>query len=299
MSKPVVQERTTSSIEETGHDDGLTKSTDYQLARVGKKAVLKQNFGFLSMFALAATTMGTWEGIVLLFGTAFNNGGYLGSFIGIWLVFLGTLCSTATMAEMVSMAPTAGGQYHWVAMLAPKGSRRLLSYIAAWLTVINWQSSVAGSAFASAQTIQGMVSLGTPTYVAQQWQIPLIFWGLAMIAFCINTFGAQSLPMFENTILFVHIGGFFATLIPLVVLGPKTDPSIVFGTWANEGGWSSQGVSFMVGLVGAAYAFSGADGAAHVSNLSNARLSANLFRWLKKWEMRQSECLRRWCTVCC
>lgn len=50
------------------------------------------------MFALSATTMGTWEGIVLLFGTAFFNGGYLGSFIGIWLVFIGTLCSTATMA---------------------------------------------------------------------------------------------------------------------------------------------------------------------------------------------------------
>lgn len=272
MSKEIVQERVSSSLEETDQNDGqrLTKSTDYQLARIGKKAVLKQNFGFWSMFALAATTMGTWEGIVLLFSSAFNNGGYLGSFIGIWLVFAGTMCSTASMAEMVSMAPTAGGQYHWVAMLAPKGSRRLLSYIAAWLTVINWQSSVAGSAFASAQTIQGLVSLGTPSYVPQQWQIPLMFWALVLIALFVNTYGARSLPMFENTIMVVHVVGFFATLIPLLVLGQKTEASVVFGAWSNEGGWSTQGVSFMVGLVGPAYAFSGADGAAHVSEQTNS-----------------------------
>lgn len=84
-----------------------------------------------------------------------------------------------------------------------------------------------------------MVSLGTPSYVPKQWQVPLMFWGLALIAFVINTVAANSLPMFENTILVVHVVGFFATLIPLVILGPKTDASVVFNTWANEGGWST------------------------------------------------------------
>ena len=33
------------------------------------------------------------------------------------------------MADKVDSAPTAGGQYYWVAMLAPKSSENLLSYI--------------------------------------------------------------------------------------------------------------------------------------------------------------------------
>jgi hypothetical protein len=33
------------------------------------------------------------------------------------------------MSELVSMAPTSGGQQHWVAMLAPPAWRHVLSYI--------------------------------------------------------------------------------------------------------------------------------------------------------------------------
>jgi choline transport protein len=31
--------------------------------------------------------------------------------------------------DSVPSAPTAGGQYHWVAMLAPPSSKKFLSYI--------------------------------------------------------------------------------------------------------------------------------------------------------------------------
>jgi hypothetical protein len=33
------------------------------------------------------------------------------------------------MGELSSMIPTAGGQYHWVSLLAPASSRKFLSYI--------------------------------------------------------------------------------------------------------------------------------------------------------------------------
>ena len=31
--------------------------------------------------------------------------------------------------KILHSAPTSGGQYHWVAMLAPRGSEKLLSYV--------------------------------------------------------------------------------------------------------------------------------------------------------------------------
>lgn len=48
---------------------------------------------------------------------------------GFLLVWIGTLSVFATLSELVSMAPTSSGQYHWVAMLAPVPARRALSYI--------------------------------------------------------------------------------------------------------------------------------------------------------------------------
>jgi amino acid transporter len=34
-----------------------------------------------------------------------------------------------SMAEMASMAPTSGGQYHWVSEFAPREHQQFLSYV--------------------------------------------------------------------------------------------------------------------------------------------------------------------------
>lgn len=36
------------------------------------------------------------------------------------------------MGELVSMWPTAGGQYHWTYMLAPEKWKVVLSYVTGW-----------------------------------------------------------------------------------------------------------------------------------------------------------------------
>ena len=73
------------------------------------------------------------------------------------------------------------------------------------------------------------------------------------------------LPKFEAFILIVHVLGFFAIIFPLVILGPHASPKEVFTTFINDGGWSTNGLSFMVGLLGNVFAFFGADAAIHMS----------------------------------
>lgn len=55
------------------------------------------------------------------------------SFIGVSLL---TLAVVIPMAEMCSMYPVAGGQYSWVAVLAPPKIARGLSYVAGWFMVV-------------------------------------------------------------------------------------------------------------------------------------------------------------------
>jgi len=93
----------------------------------------------------------------------------------------------------------------------------------------------------------------------------MLFWATIVFAVFINTVVSIALPKFEGLILFFHIIGFFAILIPFVVLGPHDSVSNVFTTFSNGGNWPTQGLSFFVGLLGNVFAFFGADGAIHMS----------------------------------
>ncbi|KAL6704918.1 hypothetical protein ACN47E_007463 [Coniothyrium glycines] len=255
-----------------------TKSTDRQddlaLAKLGKKAVLKRRFGFLSILGFSCTVLITWEGSLVLFLVGFQNGGPAGVIYGYLVVWLGTVSVFMVLSELVSMAPTSGGQYHWVSMLAPRNLQRILSYVSGWLTLAGWLASLGSGAFLTGGLIQGLLMLCQPdTYVPQNWHVTLLYW--AVIAFCvfINVAAGWLLPKFEGALLVLHILGFFAILIPLIVLGPQGDAKEIFTTFVNMGGWQTQGLSFCIGIMGSVFAFVGGDGPIHLSEeIHNAQI---------------------------
>ena len=112
---------------------------------------------------------------------------------------------------------------------------------------------------------RGLVILTTPTYNPQPWHSVMLFWGVILFGVLVNTVISSRLPQFEAMILILHILGFFAILLPLVILGPHAQPAQVFQIFINGGRWPTNGLSFFVGLLGNVYAFFGADGAIHMS----------------------------------
>jgi choline transport protein len=58
-----------------------------------------------------------------------QNGGLAGLFWGYIWTFLGFFTIVMSLAEMASMAPTSGGQYHWVSEFAPRKYQKFLSYM--------------------------------------------------------------------------------------------------------------------------------------------------------------------------
>ncbi|KAH8672585.1 amino acid/polyamine transporter I [Tricladium varicosporioides] len=244
----------------------LSHDQDAQyLARMGKQQVLKRNFGLLSMIGLACTIMSTWEGILVIFAIGLNNGGQAGLIYGFLLNWAGTMSTFIVMGELASMIPTAGGQYHWVHILAPKSYRNILSYVTGWLTCIGWMASVAAAGMFCSTLIQALIVQNKADFVPAGYQVTLIFWGTIMFSVFVNTCVNAALPKIEGMVLFIHIIGFFAILIPLVYLGPKGNTKEIFTTFINAGNWPTQGLSFMIGLAGNAVAFVGADGAVHMS----------------------------------
>ena len=206
---------------------------------------------------LTCTVLITWEGFLILFLAGFQNGGPAGVVYGFIFIWIGNLSVFTVLSELVSMAPTAGGQYHWVSMLAPSSCRKFFSYITGWLTVGGWLATFASAGYLTGTLIQGLVALTVPAYLPRSWHSTLLYWAVVFVAVFINTVVSSLLPAFEVTILVLHIVGFFAILIPLVVLGPHGNASDVFGTFLNQGGLPTQGLSFFVGLLGNVFAFVG------------------------------------------
>lgn len=212
----------------------------------------------MSILGFSCTILITWEATLVLSANGLSNGGYAGVIYGYIIVWLGNISVFTTLSELASMAPTSGGQYHWVAMLAPRRCSKFLSYITGWLAVGGWQGSVASSAFLTGTMIQGMIAMNhLDTYVVEAYQGTLLFWAIMLFAVFINAIVSSALPKFEGLILVLHVLGFFAILIPMVSLGYHGDASQVFSEFKNNGGWPTQGLSFMVGLIGNVFAFVG------------------------------------------
>lgn len=178
----------------------------------------------------------------------------------------------ATLSELVSMAPTSGGQYHWVSMLAPSNCQKFLGYITGWLTVTGWQATLASAGLLTGTLIQNIVLLTHPGYQEhmKNWHGTLLLWAVLLLIYAINTSLPTLFVKFEGYAFILHILGFFAVLLPLVFLSEKTPSKDVWDNFLNLGDWHTQGLSFCIGIVGTVFAFVGADAAVHVSTFSRA-----------------------------
>ena len=180
----------------------------------------------------------------------------------ITVICLGT--AILSTAEMASVAPTSGGQYHWVSEFAPRNAQKFLSFMTGWLCVLGWQTGVAGGGYVVANQIQGLLILNDSSYVFERWHGNLLTIAVALFAIVFNTFLAKKLPLIEGIILVLHVFGFFGILIPLWVFAPLTPAPVVFTQFSDNGGWGSMGLATLVGMTSPVYALLGPDSAVHM-----------------------------------
>ncbi|KIY00582.1 uncharacterized protein Z520_03245 [Fonsecaea multimorphosa CBS 102226] len=235
------------------------------LALLGKKQVLKRRFGFWSLFGFAVCELITWETVLALFSQGFNNGGPAGLVYGFIIAWSSTLSVYTVISELASMAPIAGGQYYWVYMLAPPRWKVFSSYIIGWLTSLAWIATVATETIFAGTMLQGMIILDYKDYDAKRWHGTLLAWLVMAVAVFINVVIPGALPKFEIFIIVFHIAGFITILGVLWAYAPHNSAHFVFATALNEGGWSTQGLSYCVGFLGNVATFVGADASVHMA----------------------------------
>jgi choline transport protein len=232
-------------IPETGIKAGTLEDRE-AMRRLGKEQLFKRNFNFVSILGFALILMATWEALLGTVAFGLGNGGTAGliyTYIGVAIGF--TLVVTS-MAEMGSMAPTSGGQYHWVSEFAPRTYQKLLSYFIGWLGILGYQVGVTIGAFLSGTIIQGLMVLNYPdTYNHERWHGTLIAIAITICVAVFNIYTPTWLPMIETLTLFLHLAGFVGILVPLWVLAPKTPSREVWGGFVDAG-WGSSKYPFFL-----------------------------------------------------
>lgn len=241
-----------------------TQEDKQDMEKLQLSQVVRRNFGRIAMFGFASTLICTWEIVLGALSLSLPNGGTAGLFWNYIIVVVGFGMVYASIAELGSVIPTSGGQYYWVSVLAPRRYHKYLSYVTGWLCTTAWQTGISSSAFLAGTIIQGLFVLNIPGYQFKAYHGTLLVIGIAFFAIIFNTILAKKLPLIEGLLVFLHILG-VVIVIPLWVLAPLRDAHSVFVDFTNNGGWSTDGLSMMIGMLPVALSLLGLDCSVHMA----------------------------------
>jgi len=132
---------------------------------------------------------------------------------------------------------------------APPSLQKSISYIVGWLSTLSWCCGACSGFFLAGSLIQGCIVELHESYAAEPWKAYLFILCLATVVALVNTFLSRQLPRLEVIAFVLTIAGFVSIIVVLLVLssGNVLSASEVFGTFSNDGGWSSLGLSMVAG----------------------------------------------------
>ena len=219
------------------------------MQRMGKKQELRRNFRLLSSIAFTSCVMGTWEVLLCANNQGLLLGGPAGVFWSLVWAYIGQLFVVLSLAEMASIAPTAGGQYHWVSEFAPKACQKILSYASGWLSTLALQSFLAVNCFLVARIILGMVVLNHEAFMPRRWHITLLIIATVLGLAAFNIFAGKHLALAETIFAAFHFLAVIPIVAVLLAFTPEKqsakDVFMYFGD--NVAGWSSMSLAVIVG----------------------------------------------------
>jgi len=176
-----------------------------------------------------------------------------------------TFADALTLAELASVYPTAGGQYHFVSILCPDRINLFTSYFCGIFSIFSWIAIGAAVLIIPAEQLTALASTYYPDYIPKDWQKFLMYQALALLILVCNTFLLKRAPRFHDVGFALTITLFFTTAITLLARSnPKAPSEFVWSTFINQTGWSD-GLCFFSGLLTTCFQYAGLDGALHLA----------------------------------
>jgi len=257
--------------------DEVIRQDTRDLHGLGYAQELLRSMGGFSNFAISFSIISILTGAVILFNYGLTLGGPASVGIGWPLVTLFTLMIAATMAEIASAYPTAGGLYYWASKLRNKD----WGWLTAWLNLGGQISIVAGinysAAFYLSATLLNPLFGINPT--ADSFGVQNAIWITGMliaVEVVFNVAGTRLVAFMNDLSVWWHIFFVAAIVIALFALGTQATHDIGFlftidpGTnaagvpWENVIPFAVLG-AFALSLLQSQWTYTGYDASAHVA----------------------------------
>jgi hypothetical protein len=107
--------------------------------------------------------------------------------------------------------------------------------------------------FSGAQLVLSAITLWKEDFVANQWQVVLMFWAVMLIAFSVNVFCAKYLDLINKICIYWTAASVIVIIVTVLVMSDdRRSAEFVFSHFdASASGWPS-GWAWFVGLLQAA-----------------------------------------------
>ncbi|KAM3464107.1 hypothetical protein BB8028_0003g12520 [Beauveria bassiana] len=235
------------------------------MKRMGRRQELVRHYRVFSMVSFVGMATAAWEMTLYQITPALRDGGLPALvYSNIW-IFCAFVPVVLSLAEMSSMAPIAGAQYHWVSEFAPEKYQKFLSYLTGWTSTLALQAGNASGLFLIGTLVQAIIQIHKPGYSFENWHGTLLAVAVCCLTVVANVHCSKMLPYWQNPVFAINILAYFAFIIPVWCNAPSTTSEHVWTQWENSGGWSSLTVAVLVGQLPAITSQTGMDAAAHMS----------------------------------
>ncbi|KAL8843734.1 MAG: hypothetical protein Q9176_001942 [Flavoplaca citrina] len=264
-----------STVPSTTHEKAFALSSnddaafsDVALNVSGHKQELQRNFGLLSLCGLGITSGNVWFALGGSLNVAIFNGGppgviyeFIAASVFYWLV-------AASIAELASAIPSAGGVYHWATITGGRYGRAC-GWFAGWWNVFAWLLALASATQIVAVQATSMYAVMHDDFETQQWHVFVAFIIITWITILIVLYLNRALPPIEIISGFFVVAGVFITILvcaimPYVNQQPYATNYSVWRDWQNATGYPS-GFAFLAGMLNGAYAVGTPDLLTHLA----------------------------------
>ena len=268
----------------------IIKQDMRDLHKMGYAQQLFREMGGFSNFAISFSIISILTGAILLFGYGLGFAGPIINTYGWPLVSFFVLCIAASMAELASAYPTAGGLYFWAHRL---GGYKW-AWVTAWFNMLGQIMITAGIDYAAAVYIAGAINriFGTQIDTVNTMSVVVVMILIMIPQVLINVFGIKLTAKLNDFSVYWHIGGVFIMAILLVTFGKVSQPfSFLFQGAVNTeltsftsfaaGSFTFDSImmkalgplyaggglalAFVLGLLQAQWTYTGYDASAHVA----------------------------------
>ena len=250
------------TLRQPGAIEADAESADELLEAMGYKAELTRTRSTWQVAFMSFVLASIPYGLATTLYYPLQGGGPVVVIWGWVLVSMIILCVAASLGEITSVFPTAGGVYYQTFMLAPAKWRRLAAYVCGWLYVVGNVTITLAVNFGTTLFYVACVNVfekedGSPVWEAETYQIFLTFLAVTLLCNAISVFGNRWLPLLDTFAIFWTFVGILAILITVLVVAKegRHTAAYTFGHFEPTSGWPD-GWSFCVGLLHAGYATS-------------------------------------------